>query len=312
MRHKQVITLSEFKQFYGFIRGKQNRLEIVQTSGVTRKTVSKTFQVFFRKPLTPVQIWSVFPPKFSSSWVYSVDGKWLKRQGVVLIHRNVTDKEILFWSWAANESYAAMRSDLIALGGLLRHKPVGVVSDWKGSIRSGVVDVFGRLPHQRCLAHISRDIRRVLASKSPLQATMELRRIGLAVSSVKTHEQRSDWMLWLSVWEMIYGELLTQRSYYQDLITGKRRWWYTHKKLRAGFRILNRDQESLFTHLDEPIIPSTNNGLEAINGDLKIKLANHRGMKYPQQYSFIGWYLIFSKVKTNSDLKKLWDLWRSL
>jgi hypothetical protein len=257
-------------------------------------------------------VWKVLPPSFSSSWVYSVDGKWLRRQGVILIHRNVTNKEILWWSWVKSESYAAILGDLISLAPFLPNKPVGSVSDWKGSIRNGVSQVFGLIPHQRCLAHISRDIKRSLAKRSPLEATQELRKIGLAITTIKTKEEKRDWQMWLSVWEMIYGDFLREKTHYQDPATGKQRWWYTHKQLRSGYRVLTHDQEPLFTHLNHPLIPTTNNGLEAINGDIKTKLANHRGMQHPQQYSFVSWHLTFSKVKTSDDLKKLWGMWRSV
>jgi hypothetical protein len=255
-------------------------------------------------------VWQVFPPTFSQNWAYSVDGKWLRRKGVVLIHRNVTDKEVLWWSLTQSESYASMHQDLVALARFLPNKPAGAVSDWKGSIRSSVALVFGNPPHQRCLAHVTRDVKKALAKRSPLQATRELRTIGLAITRVSDIEQKQDWQLRLRVWEMIYQELLTEKSYLTN-DNGKRRWWYTHKQLRSGYRILAHDQEALFAHLTHPIVPSTNNGLEAINGNIKNKLATHRGMQHLQQYAFISWLLTFSKIKQAVDLRKLWDCWRT-
>jgi hypothetical protein len=140
-------------------------------------------------------------------------------------------------------------------------------------------------------------------------ATQELRRIGLSLTSIKTVRQKEDWILWLSVWEMLYGAVLTEKSYQEEGI-GRRRWWYTHKNIRAGFRLLTHDQNALFIHLTHSPIPTTNNGLEAINGDIKTKLANHRGMTHAQQCQFISWYLTFKKVQTDRDLKRLWDTWR--
>lgn len=309
---KLLVAFSDFQDFYNFVSNRQNRSRLIEVRHQSRKTISKRFQIFFKKPLTSGQVWKVIPPPFSSAWVYSVDGKWLRRQGVILIHRNVTNKEILWWSWVSSESYAAILGDLISLTPFFPNKPAGVVSDWKGSIRNGVSQVFGITPHQRCLAHVNRDIKRSLAKRSPLEATQELRRIGLAITNIKTKQEKKDWQLWLSAWEMAYGDFLREKTYYHDPETRKQRWWYTHKQLRSGYRILTHDQESLFTHLSHPLIPTTNNGLEAINGDIKTKLANHRGMQYPQQYSFVSWYLTFSKVKTGDDLKKLWDLWVSV
>ncbi len=295
-----------------------NRASLLIKRGQSRKTLSLKFGVFFKRPLSPQQVWQALPQKFpfSPSWIYSVDGKWLKRKGVILIHRNETDKQVLWWSWVKSESYGAVLSDLISLSSLLPNTPTGAVSDWKGAITSGTKGVFGPIPHQRCLAHVVRDVKRYLAKKSPMQATQELRKIGLDIINVKTQTDKERWITWLNVWGMIHGYLLTEKSYQdqelqiQTVKPRKRKWWYTHKDLRAGYRLLSKNQASLFTHLDHKLIPTTNNGLEAINGDIKTKLANHRGMSHIQQFAFVSWYLTFSKVETNSDLKKLWDYWK--
>ena len=276
------------------------------------------FGVFFKKPLSPRQVWQALPGRFpfSSSWIYSVDGKWLKRKGVILIHRNETDKQVLWWSWVKSESYAAILSDLVSLSSLLPNTPIGAVSDWKGAITSGTRGVFGPISHQRCLAHVIRDVKKHLAKKSPMEATQQLRRIGLDIIKVKTQEDKEVWITWLNIWEMIYGYLLTEKSYQEQELQiqtdkpRRRKWWYTHKDLRAGYRLLSKDQTSLFIHLEHKLIPTTNNGLEAINGDIKTKLANHRGMSHLRQFAFVSWYLTFGKVETKSDLKKLWDYWK--
>lgn len=306
----QSLQFSDFLDFHDLVLGRQNRAQLVLTRSQSRKTVSLKFKPFFSRPLSPTQVLEVLPPSFSPNWVYCVDGKWLRRKGVVLIHRSVTDREILWWSLAKSESYAAMYADLVVLARFLPCRPVGIVSDWKGSIRSSAALVFSSPPHQRCLAHVTRDVKKALAKHSPLQATRELRRIGLVITSISSVKQKQDWQLWLRVWEMIYVDLLQEKSYMTNG-SGKRRWWYTHKQLRAGYRILTHDQEALFTHLAHPLIPSTNNGLEAINGNIKGKLAAHRGMQHLQQYAFISWLLTFSRVKQNGDLRKLWDCWRT-
>lgn len=275
---------------------------------VSRKTVSHKFQPFFTYPPTPQDIWGLFPPVFSPLWVLSMDGKWLRRFGVILIYRNATDGQILWWSWAPSESYSALGADMHHLEERCSlHPPSGVVSDWKGSMVGTGAQYFGDIPHQRCLAHVVRDSERLLPKYSPIQGTQELRKIGKEVIFVKTQTHKEVWITWLQCWYVFYGDLLTEKSYKENPLTGKLRWWYTHTNIRAAYRILTKDQDHLFVHLDHPQIPNTNNGLEGVNSNLKGKLTDHRGMKYPQQVSFVFWYLTLQKVKTTTELKRLWD-----
>ena len=66
------------------------------------KTLSLKFKPFFDNPLTPEEVWKIVPPRITfdkKPWVYGVDGKWLRRSGIILIHRDLTHKENLFWSF---------------------------------------------------------------------------------------------------------------------------------------------------------------------------------------------------------------------
>ena len=87
-----------------------------------------------------------------------------------------------------------------------------------------------------------------------------------------------------------------------------KKWWYTHGNLRSAIRLLTQNHEYTFAYLENPLLPKTNNSLEGINSQIKTKLGIHRGMKFSQQVSFIFWLLAFSRIKSRSDLKKLWDL----
>jgi len=293
--------------------GQVNRKHITLVQAVSRKTLSAMFMLFFAHPLLPEQVWQIFPPQFSSNWTLALDGKWLRRNGVVMIYRNLTDHETLWWNWHTSESYAALHADLEAVATHCETQlPTGAVSDWKGSIVGSVAAWFGNIPHQRCLAHVERDIERLLPKYSPLAATQELRNIGTHVTQIKTHQEKEAWLLWLATWELCYGQVLKERSRPLDPSTVKRSWWYTHSNIRRAYRILTKDQHHLFEYLDHPEIPATNNTLEGMNSNFKGKLHDHRGMKPQQQYQFLSWYLTFQKVKTPADLKKLWDMWKSL
>jgi len=275
---------------------------------VSRVTLSHRFKIFFDNPITPEIIWNLFPPDFSTPWVYAVDGKWLRRQGVFIIYRNITTKENIYWSYAPSESYLAFYRDMetvIKLAGFIL--PVGAVSDWKGSIVASVSSYLGQIPHQRCLTHVQRTAKNLLPKNSPFPATLKLRSIATQLININSEKEKEEWLSKLNEWSKEYGYMLTEKT---TSFNTKHKWWYTHGNLRRGYNLLSKEQEPFFIHLYNPLIPKSNNSVEGVISQASNKLSDHRGMKTNQQISFLFWYMAFSRVKTRLDLKKLWGIWR--
>ncbi len=246
----------------------------------------------------------------NTPWIHGCDGKWLGRVGVFFIHRNVTTRENLFWSFMGSESYEAIGRDCASLAGLLGDRlPNGAVSDWKGAIVASISSYFGLIPHQRCLAHIIRQARRLLPKHSPFEATLKLRRIAEELFLVETIHDPSVWKTSLMRWEKEYGFMLMEKTTAPPFI--KRKWWYTHGNIRRAWRLLTHEQDPLFVFLTNPLVPKTNNSLEGVNSNLKQKLGDHRGMSVFRQTSFLSWYMAFTRVKNEKDLKKLWVYWKN-
>ncbi len=222
-----------------------------------------------------------------------------------MIYRDVTGGENLWWSWQKSESYQNLSEDFYRLFLLTgENTPLGAVSDWKGAIVALVGAFFPNIPHQRCLAHLIREGKRLLPAGSPYVFTLELRQIFQEIISISDPADYFDWSERLDDWMARCRGLLRVRSFNPGT---EKKWWYTHGNLRRAIRLLTKNQESLFVYLHHPLIPSTNNSLEGVNSQLKRKLGNHRGMKPQQQISFCFWALAFSRVKTRADLKRLWD-----
>ncbi len=167
---------------------------------------------------------------------------------------------------------------------------------------------LGDIPHQRCLTHVESLAKRLLPENSPFEATRKLRGLATKLSRIETKLEMVDWMWNLEVWRETFGALRKEKT--QGNPTIKRKWWYTHGNLRRGFRLLTSDQNPLFVYLDYPLIPKSNNSLEGTNSQAVQKLGDHRGMKIPQQVSFLSWHLTFGRAKKGEDLKKLWGFWR--
>lgn len=230
-----------------------------------------------------------------------------------MIYRDITHRENLFWSFHSGETYAATQDDLQTLTETLGdHQPSGVISDWKRSIVSGVGSNFDHLPHQRCLAHVVREVRKLLPKDSNIIAVLVLRKIGEQLPDIKTKQQEVDWKAQLIRWQEKHSKLLTAKSFspIETNKHGQPRWWYTHGNLRRAWYLLTNNWHPFFVHIYHQKIPNTNNSIEGVNSQLKNKLLNHRGMKTPQQVSFLFWYLIFTRTKTKADLKKVWGYWK--
>ena len=293
-----------------------NRKKITREKKISRKTLSLKFKPFFDNPLTPEEVWKIVPPRITfdkKPWVYGVDGKWLRRIGIILIHRDLTHKENLFWSFHKSESFTALNQDLSKLSGFISQSgnnyPTGAVSDWKQAIVSSIHSHFGSIPHQRCLSHVLRLAKKHLPKNSPFEATLNLRKIALDLKRVTNNQEKKQWQESIIHWEKQYGYLLKEKTL--GLPSIKKKWWYTHGNLRQGYRLLTHDQESLFVYLTNSLIPKSNNSLEGVNGQLDKRISNHRGMKLGQQVSFAFWYLTFGGNKnTLLNLKKLWAYWR--
>ena len=276
----------------------------------SRKTLYRTFKYFFDKPPNPREVWQILPPKFNKTdWTYGVDGKWLKRQGVFILHRNITDKVNLYWSFWKNETYTAMHTDLQGLTKILeKQKPKTVVSDWKGAIVSAVNSHFGNIPHQRCLTHVVRQAKMLLPKRSPFLCTIQLRQIANDLIYLKNQQDIAGWFTKLNLWHKRYGFMLKEKTIGEGT---KKRWWYTHGNLRRAWRLLTRDTGPFFQHISRQLLPHSNNSLEGTFSQAAGKLHDHRGMKINQQISFLSWYFTFSRIKTRVQLKTLWDYWKS-
>jgi hypothetical protein len=312
-KHTPRLIFADFLAFHRYVTGKHNRDGSAEYRGYSLRTLTDRLTQFLDHPLTAEDVWHILPPQTittTTPWIYGCDGKWLGRAGVFFIHRNVTTKENLFWSFMTSESYEAISRDCRILADLLsNHLPTGAVSDWKGAIVTSIAFYFGNIPHQRCLAHIDRQTKRLLPLHSPYEATQELRKIASLLMLVEKPTDPTIWNAYLIRWEKQYGNMLKEKTIASS--SDSRSWWYTHGNLRRAWRLLTYDQNPLFVFLTNPLIPKTNNALEGVNSNLKQKLGDHRGMSIQRQTSFLFWYMAFTRLKSTEDLKKLWGYWKT-
>lgn len=300
---------SDFIKFYDFVLNKVNKLAIIEKEYISRTSLWRKFKPFFSYKPTPEDSVFLLPKNTSNInsklWVLGIDGKWLRRQGVVMIYRNITNKTNLYWSFHLSESYEAVKQDFEKLLPIIKSNfPSGVISDWKGSIVSGINTFLPPLPHQRCLTHVKRQLMTFLPLRSPILATRELRAIAKEIIKINSYGEKDLWVKATNNWIEKYQLLLKEKTIG---INTKKKWWYTHGNIRRAVKLLTFDKKHLFAYLSYSFLPKTNNALEGSNSQIKTKLSNHRGMKTPQQVIYLFWLFTFKRVKNRKDLRQLWD-----
>ena len=303
-----VGSYSDFIKFSDFVLNKLNKVALSEVTFYSRSTLYRRFIPFFRySPTSSDSLFLLdkyFKTKSNKRWALGIDGKWLRRMGVVMIYRDVTEKVNLYWSYRFSESYEAIEKDFEEFTPIIKNNlPSGAITDWKGALVSAVNIFLSPVPHQRCLAYVKRSLMRSLPLRSPITATQQLREIAKEIIKIQNRKEKRLWRGKLYLWIKIYGFLLKEKTIG---VGTKKKWWYTHGNLRRAIKLLTFDEKHLFAYLSYKFLPKTNNAIEGSNSQIKTKLSNHRGMKAPQQATFIFWLLTFRRVKNRRDLKKLW------
>lgn len=303
------VNFSDFMNFYDFVVNKINKAALSEKISLSRKSIWRKFKPFFRYSPSPFDSLFLlnrsFRTRLPKRWVLGIDGKWLRRQGVIMIYRDVTTKVNLYWSYHFSESYEAVEKDFDQLTLIMTDRlPSGVITDWKGALVSAVNIFLPPIPHQRCLSHVKRQLMRFLPLRSPILATQELRSIAKEILKIENRKGKILWKRKLKNWIKKYESLLKEKTIG---IGTKKKWWYTHGNLRRAIKLLTFEGKYLFAYLSKKFLPKTNNSIEGLNSQVKTKLSNHRGMKTPQQATFIFWLLTFRRVKNRRNLKELWD-----
>lgn len=308
-KHSKV-GYSDFCRFRDFVVNKLNKEAVLEKEYISRTSLWRKFKPFFAYSPAPEDSAFLLPKNVShinpKPWVLGIDGKWLRRQGVVMIYRDVTNKMNLYWSYHFSESYEAIEKDFEKFSPIITDSlPSGVITDWKGALVSAVNIFFtSNIPHQRCLSHVQRQLLRFLPLRSPIAATQTLRVIAQVIPDIETHEEKYYWICSVNYWISKYENLLKEKTIG---VGTKKKWWYTHGNLRRAVKLLTFNEKHLFAYLDYPFIPNTNNSLEGLNSQIKTKLSNHRGMKTPQQVIYLFWLFTFRRVKNRKEIKRLWD-----
>ena len=214
---------------------------------------------------------------------------------VCLIARTV--ECVVAWQWVPYEAGTTWDKLLSSIPA-----PAVVVCDGQKGILLSIARCWPKVRIQRCHFHVWQNVRSKLTLNSQTKAGYLLLLLTkLLLKGLSTPEDVSSWQDKLAAWESIYGDFIKERTYSPIPSLSRRKWRYTHERLRSAFRQLNKliQDKQLFTYVDKQLlettkqsIPRTTNHVEGgINSQLRTKLKLHRGMNETHQRRLVDWYL---------------------
>jgi len=253
---------------------------------VSRSTLRRYFYEYLEHPPQPEKL---LEPE--EVWI-KVDGKYFGHWGCAILAKS--SEKIILSDFVVRENFFVY-SRIFAQIKELGYTPLGLTSDWHGSIVSAFTQHFPDLPHQRCLVHTQRFCESLLTRNPETYAGRELLELVKFLNQIKTPYERDLWLFSFRKWEERYSEFVNQRSRGEG-----RSWWYTHRNLRRVYRSLKGTLWHLFLYLEYPGLAKDTNGLEAENKHLNQKIGVHNGLTKKRKEAFVKWYF-YLKSKTNSE-----------
>jgi hypothetical protein len=147
--------------------------------------------------------------------------------------------------------------------------------------RRGFLNVFKGLPVQICQFHQIKQVTKYLTRRPKTDAGKELRTLTLTL----TETDEATFTNALDVWHIKWGSFIEEKTTV-EYANGKKRWYYTHRKVRSAYRSLRHNLPHLFTYQTYPHlnIPNTTNDLDGSFSALKKKLSAHHGLRRDRRF----------------------------
>lgn len=205
-----------------------------------------------------------------------IDAIFFGRTVGVLVFRSPTLKKNLGWYEIERETAEAYELGVAELG-LAGFEITGVTIDGKPGVLK-CLERFG-LPVQMCHFHMIAIVTRYTTRRPRLPAAQELKKLVRLLPKT----DRQSFEFWLEEWHTKWQDFLREKSYDPE----RRRWRYTHERLKKAHRSLMRHLPYLFTYHYHSDLPNTTNSLDGSFSHLRDKLRVHRGLRWHRKIKLI-------------------------
>jgi len=262
------------KAYKDYTVHKQTYKELSEKYGKSHKTLRKYFDEFsaVTGELKPI----------NEPVVLILDATFFGRGYGILLAR--TPKKVLLWEEIISETvqvYSDFLDSLEATG----YTFSGFVIDGRRGVRKLLERRFPQTPIQFCQLHQILIVKRYIPRKAQTEAARSLREIALNIARISELEFTKS----LDAWHLKYEDFLNEKSPSE----GRRKWRYTHGRLRSAYRSLRTNLPYLFTCRNKPILnmPNTTNHCDGLFSHIKQKILIHRGISSKRRKKMIDYFL---------------------
>lgn len=234
-------------------------------------------------------------PRCNGSTRLLVDATWFGRKQFFLIYWDYDFKHAHHWRYTnVKEAASEIAADLR----YLQTQGVwcsSITSDGGAGIVAAVNQVYPRIPHQRCLVHIQRQLQAWLSNNPRTRAGKDLKAVITGLATIPNQQVKDQFVRDFKNWCATYESFVNQRTYLRDTAN---RWQYTHRNLYKCRSLVTRALPDMWHYLDDARIPKDTNGLEGRFSSLKQHYRQHRGLSRHRRDAYLSWYV---KVCTNGE-----------
>lgn len=220
-----------------------------------------------------------------------IDGTYFPNDLCLVLYYDHDIRFTQLYRFTDQERYLEIREDLENIRSL-GIQVVSITCDGHSAVLKSIRKVFPEVIIQRCIVHVVRQCSAWLTQRPQSAAAYELLQIVRQLHYIKTLDQSSSWLLSVWNWEKQHYAFI-----HEKVVKHGGSSWFKHKMLRKARYLMIRAIPNLFSFLDDPLIPATNNRLESFFRHLKEKLGVHHGLTLEHKKNFIKWYLFFQNQK---------------
>lgn len=258
-----------------YMDGKQTIAQLSQNHGISESTIKRrlhTYEATWKNP--DLQ---------GRHGVINIDATYFGRNYGVMVALDYTSGQVIYMKIISHErvvDYTEAISTIEHAGYFID----GIVID--GIHR--LFDVFHAYKIQMCQYHMCAIIRRKLTQNPKLEAGIELSHIMHTLAQSDEYSFVTSFQAWKAKWELFLKEKTRNQE------TGG--WAYTHRRLRSACQSIEFYLPYLFTYQKVVGMPNTNNKIEGMFTNLKVKLRVHSGMNKKNRERFIqAFFLAWNK-----------------
>lgn len=263
------------KLYRMYAKQKQTYKELRDDYGFDPKTTRKYFDQF---PLHIGEMRSASEPL-----ALTMDATFFSRIDGILVCRALGMN--FYWRYIATEKieeYARCLDALEAAGNLFSSFTI----DGRRGVRQYLEKRYSGIPVQFCHFHMRQIVTMRLTKHPKLPAGQELALIAATLSCTTERRFKQALLRWEKRWKAMLQER-TENPF------GKRKWQYTHRRLRSAFYSLKRNIPWLFTYQRFPglHIPRTTNSCDGYFGHLKKRISAHQGISRKRRNQMLNYLL---------------------